>query len=268
VARVGERTITASQLENTLRTRWKGVRNEEAALAARPLVLEKMIGQELMLAEALARGYGDTPEVRRELHAYETRLLVPRFLRQVVASEITVTEEEMEAYYEAQKESFHRPPRIRLGQITVASEEEAERIARLLREGADLAWLARQHSTDRFKDDGGDRGWVTPSRSGDPLEEGLFEAEAGDVLGPAKREDAYIVVRVAAREEQGIYTLEEIGGNIRQTLSDRKAQQELHDFIQTLRDRSEIVIHEDVLDTMRISGAPVAEDEDATDPTE
>jgi len=267
VARIGDRSITAEELGTTLRARWKGVRNETAALAAKPLVLEKMIGQELMLAEALARGYGDTPEARRELYDYETRLLIPRFLNQVVATDVAVTREEMEAYYAAQKEAFHRPPRVRLGQITVAEEEEAQRLAGLLKEGADLAWLARQHSTDNFKDAGGDRGWVTPTRSGDPLEEALFEAETGEVLGPAKRGDAWVVVQVGAREEQGVYTLEEIGGNIRKTLSDRKAQQALHEFIQTLRERSEIVVHEDVLGTMRIGGAPVEDggDKDGTE---
>jgi parvulin-like peptidyl-prolyl isomerase len=259
VARIGDRTITAEELGKALRTRWKGVRNEEAALAARPLVLERMIRNELMLAEALARGYGDTPEARRELHAYETRLLVPRFLNQVVATDVTVTPEEMDAYYEAHKEAFHRPPRVHLGQITVASEEEAARLVGLLEQGADLAWLARQHSTDPFKDAGGDRGWVVPRRNADSLEEALFEAQPGDVLGPIERGDVFLVVLVGAREEQGIYTLEEIGGNVRKTLSEQKAQQALHDFIQTLRDRSEIILHEDVLATMRITGSPVEE---------
>lgn len=259
-ARVGDRTITAEDLGKALRGRWKGVRNEEAALAARPLVLERMIRGELMLVEALARGYGDSPEARKDLYAFESRLLIPRFLNQVVTPDVTVTPEEMETYYEAQKEAFHRPPRVHLRQITVSSEEEAERIAELLRQGADVAWLARQHSTDNFKDAGGDRGWVTPGRSGDPLEEGLFEAQPGEVLGPAKRGEDFIVVQVGAREEQGIFTLEEIGGNVRKTLQERKSQKALHDFIRTLRDRSEIVLHEDTLARMRVTGSPTEEE--------
>jgi parvulin-like peptidyl-prolyl isomerase len=177
----------------------------------------------------------------------------------VVATDVTVTPEEMQVYYEAHKEAFHRPPRVHARQITVASEEEAARLAALLEQGTDVAWLARQHSTDAFKDAGGDRGWVVPRRSGDSLEEALFEAQPGDVLGPVERDGGFIVVLVGAREEQGLYTLEEIGGNVRKTLSEQKAQQALHDFIQTLRDRSEITIHEDVLAAMRITGSPVEE---------
>jgi len=210
VAQVGDRTITAAELGRTLQSRWKGVRNEQAARAARPIVLARLIRTELMRAEALARGYGDSENAKRALSSYETRLLIPRLLNQVVGAGIEVTQEEMSSYYEEQKESFRKPPRLHLRQITVASEKEAEALAELLRQGADLAWLARQHSTDRYKDSGGERGWVTPGRSGDLIEAGLFEAQPGDVLGPEAVAEGYVVVQVALREEQGIYPLGEI----------------------------------------------------------
>jgi peptidyl-prolyl cis-trans isomerase C len=259
VARVGDREITAAELGDALKRRWSGVRNEEAALAARSLVLERLIRDELMRAEALARGYGDTPEARRAMAAYETQRLIPRVLNEVVAANVEVTREEMERYYEQNRGRFHRPPRVHLGQITVAEEEEAERLAELLRKGTDLAWLARQHSVDRFKDAGGERGWVVPARRGDPIEEALFEAQPGDVLGPSPVADGFVVVRVDAREEQGIYDFEEVSGNVRQAVYDVEFQRALHEYIQKLRGRSKIDIHEETLATMRITGSRVEE---------
>jgi parvulin-like peptidyl-prolyl isomerase len=256
VARVGERMITAQEYGKALQARWKGVRNEEAARAAKPLVLERLIRDQLMLSEAVARGYGNTPEVDKVVTATETQLLIPLMLSEVVAAGIEVTQEEMESYYEEHKNQFHRPPRVRIGQITVADREEAERLAELLRQGADLAWLARQHSIDSFKDAGGDRGWATPKRSGDPVEEALFDAEPGDVLGPSARGEDFLVAQVVAREEQGVYDLQEISGNIRQAVFDLEFQVSLHEYIQKLRSRSEIVVDEDVLATLQISGTP------------
>jgi peptidyl-prolyl cis-trans isomerase C len=256
VARVGKREISAEEYGKALQTRWKGVRNEEAAIAAKPIVLERLIRDELMASEALARGYGDSPEVRRALSATETQLLIPRMLNEVVAAGIDVTQEEMESYYEEHRNQFHRPPRVRIGQITVANREEAERLAELLRQGADLAWLVRQHSIDDFKDAGGDRGWTTPKRSGDPIEEALFEALPGDVFGPAAIDGSFVVVRVMARDDQGVFNFQEISGNIRQAVFDLKFQESLHEYIQKLRSRSEIVVNEDVLNTLEITGAP------------
>lgn len=265
VARVGEWSITSAEYGKALMRRWKGVRNEEAARAAKPLVLESLIRDQLMAAEALARGYGETPEVERLVSATETQLLIPIILSEVVAADIEVTREEMERYYEENKDGFHRPPRVRLGQITVADRVEAERLAELLRQGSDLAWLARQHSLDDFKEAGGDRGWATPRLSGDSIEEALFDAQPGDVLGPSEHPEGFVIAQVLAREDQGTYDFQEVSGNVRKAVSDGKLQLALHDFIQKLRSRSEIVVNEDLLATLQITGTP---DEGGTHPME
>ncbi len=259
VARVAERTITAGKLGQTLGRRWGGVANEEAALAAKPIVLDRLVEGELMVAEALARGYGDTKEAKRALHAAQTQLLAPRFLSQVVAAEIRVTPEETAAWYERNKESYHRPPRLHLRQMTVATEAEAQRLAALVRQGADFGWLARQHSTDGYKESGGDKGWATPKGTGEALEAALFDAKPGDVLGPHPAPEGFTVVRVEAREEQGIYDYGEVSGNVRKVLEDQKRQQAIDAVIQKLRGRSKIEVYDDRVAALAISVAPAAE---------
>jgi parvulin-like peptidyl-prolyl isomerase len=259
VARVDDRAITAGQLARAFRMRWSGVANETAALAARGPVLDRLVRGELMAAEAMARGYGDTPEARRALRAYETRLLVSRYLNQVLAAEIRVTPEEMKAYYEAHREGFHRPPRVHVHQITVPIEEEASRLAGLLRQGADVGFLARQHSVDGFKDAGGDRGWVVPGRTGNTLDDALLTARPGEVLGPVASADGFCVLQVDAREEQGIYDFDEISGNVRKAVQDQKVEQAIDELVQKLRSRSKIELHEDVLDSLRITAAQAQE---------
>jgi len=260
VARVGDRTVTAKRLGQALGLRWGGVANEEAARAATAIVLDRLVQGELMAAEALARGYGDTKEAQRALHAAETQLVVSRYLSQVVAADVRVTPEETAAWYERNKESYHRPPRLHLRQITVATEAEAQRLAALIRQGTDVAWLARQHSTDGYKDAGGDRGWVTPKGTGGAFEAALFEAKAGDVLGPNPAPEGFTVVRVEAREEQGIYDYNEISGNVRRAVEDEKVQQAIHAVIQKLRSRSKIEIYEDRVAALQISASPAAEE--------
>jgi peptidyl-prolyl cis-trans isomerase C len=259
VARVDDRTITAAQLGQAFRMRWSGVANETAALAARGPVLDRLVQAELMAAEALARGYGDTPETKRALRAYETRLLVSRYLNQVVAADVKVTPDEMQAYYEANKEGFHRPPRVHLHQVTVPTEEEAKRLAGLLRQGADVGFLARQHSIDGFKDAGGDRGWVVPGRTGAALDEALFTAKPGDILGPYAGAEGFAVAQVDAREEQGIYDFKEISGNVRKAVQDQKVEKAIDELVTKLRSRSKIEVREDVLASLRITASPAEE---------
>ncbi len=244
--------ITAEDYRKALLARWSGVRNEEAALAAAPIILEKMIEQRLLLAEALSRGYGERSEVQTTVRAFESSLLAPRYLEEVVAPGIEVSREEMEAYYREHTDEMHRPPRFHVGQITVASEEEAERIAGLLREGTDPAWLARRHSIDRFRDRGGDRGWIEPGSSG--FDERLWQTEPGDVMDPVGVRGNFVVLKVTARQEQGVYPFEEVSGNVRSAVASTKMREAVARLMDTLRSRSEIEIDRELLATLRLSG--------------
>jgi parvulin-like peptidyl-prolyl isomerase len=255
VARVGEREITAEAYAKALRLRWAGVRNEAAAEAAAPIVLDRMIADHLMEAEALARGHGDTPAVERELRAYETRILVPRYLDEVLAPRIRVDREEAEAYYAEHRESFRKPPRLHLSQVTLASAGEADRVAALAREGADFAWLARQRSIDNHREAGGDKGWVEPQPGVDSFNDKLLAAEVGDVLDPVALDDEHVVFKVTGREEQGTYTFQEVSGNVRQALFDQKANAAIDELVTTLRERSEVVVDEAVLAKLAVTGS-------------
>ena len=255
VVRIGEnRTITAEEYGKALLTRWSGVRNEEAAIAAAPIILQKTIEKELVLAEAEDRGYADRPEFRRAVHNRETELLIPRYLDQVVAPRVEVMEEDLKRFYDEHREEFHKLPRVRLGQITVATEEEALRLAGQLKDGADLAWLVKQHSIDRFKETRGDRGWMTPNPGLDTVHDQLLEAPTGTILEPFGAPGNWQVLMITGREEQGLYTFDEISGNIRQKVFDRKFKVVLDDFMKKLRERAEIIVHEDALAHLNISG--------------
>ncbi len=252
-------TLTSEDYRKALLARWSGVRNAEAALAAAPIVLEKMIEERLLLAEALRRGYGDLPKIRHAVRAFETSLLAPRYLKEAVTESVEVNREEMEAFYQENRRQFTRPPRIHLGQITLATRKEAQRIADLLRQGTDLAWLARRHSIDRFKERGGERGWVDPTAT--DFSERLLDADPGEVLEPAGVRGNWVVLKVMARREQGIYTYDEVSGNVRNAVVSRKTRAAVERLMDTLRERSEIEIDRELLATLRL-GATVSETPD------
>ncbi len=254
LARVGDQTVTAGELGMALVWRWKGIRNEEAARAAVPLVLDGLLESKLLLAEALSRGYDRTPAVERRVAALEKDLLVDRYLKTVLGPAVTVDRDEMEAYYEAHRESFNRPPRFHVSQITVATPEEAREVARLAREGTDFAWLARRHSTDGYKETGGERGWVEPKPGGGDFDEALLAAQRGDVLEPMGAAGSWVVVRVNLREAQGPYPFEQVSGNVRSAVYAEKFQRLLADFVDKLRSRSDIEVDEAALAKLRITG--------------
>lgn len=248
-------TLDSGEYVLELLSRWKGIRNEAAARAAAPIVFRSLIDEKLLLAEAISRGYHELDVVDRMVHARETDLLIPMYLEEIVAGDIEISEEDKLQYYEEHRDEFHRPPRVRLSQITMGSLEEAERIAALLRNGTDVTWLARRESQDRYADAGGDRGWYTPQPGTQDFNSKLFDAEVGTVLDPFGAGQDWIVLVLVDRDEQGIYEFEEVSGNVRESLHQQEFHKTLGTYLETLRDRSEIEIDQEVLAGLRITGA-------------
>ncbi len=67
---------------------------------------------------------------------------------------VSVTPEEVEAYYHANSELYRTEERLRAREIVLAEEAEAEAIRAELTAGADAAELAREHSLERADRDG------------------------------------------------------------------------------------------------------------------
>jgi parvulin-like peptidyl-prolyl isomerase len=255
IARIGEEiTLSADEYAEALERRWRTIPDEEAARAAAPIILETLVNERLFLAEAYSRGYHELPAVQRALHELETEMLVPKYLESVLADGIEVSEEEKRAHYESVKDQLRRPPRLQLGKITVPTREEAEAVAVALRAGSDLAWLAARHSTDGLRDKGGIEDWSTVRPGTGPLSSSLLESEIGSVLDPVEQDDAWVVYKIVAREEQGLYSYVEVSGNMREAVFGQKFIKVLDQFIKTARSRSEIEIREEVFNTLLLSG--------------
>ncbi len=264
VARIGDKvTVAADDYAAALERRWRTLPDPDAARAAAPIILDNLINQRLQLAEAYARGYHELPAVERALHRLETELVIPQYLSSVLAAGVEVSEEEKRAYYEENREGLRRPPRIRLGQITMPSREQAEGIASMLRGGSDLGWLASQHSTDGLREKGGLQEWREIRPDGGPISKKLLDAAPGATLDPIQQDDSWVVYQVVAREEQGIFPYKEVSGNMREAVFRRKFTEVLDRFLKTARSRSEIEIREDVLAGLRLSGTQEAAEDSA-----
>jgi hypothetical protein len=59
---------------------------------------------------------------------------------------------------------------------------------------------------------------------------------------------------VTAREERGVYPFEQVSGNVRRAVFDQKARAAIDALVTALRERSEVVVHQEVLDRLAIDG--------------
>ena len=130
--------------------------------------------------------HGETLEQwRREL---KEGLLMEKVVGQAVYKAVTVTEEEIKAYYQDHREEFDRPNQVRARQIVVGTLEEGQMVLGLLRQGEAFEQLAREHSLSPDGAEGGDLGFFASGQMPPEFDEVVFTLPVGrnsDAPSPA-----------------------------------------------------------------------------------
>jgi parvulin-like peptidyl-prolyl isomerase len=120
---------------------------------------------------------------------------------------VSVTEEEVQAYYDENLSGQTRPASISLEQVVIepapgeAARDSSIALARQilteLRDGKDFEIAARQYSMDMSnRDQGGDLGWIQRSVLVPAFAEAAWAARTGQPVGPVSTRFGYHIIRV------------------------------------------------------------------------
>lgn len=133
---------------------------------------------------------------------------------------IEPTEEQINNYYEANRREFTRPESIRIRQIVVETEPEAQRIIKELKANKSFKELAERFSLAPEGAQGGDLGWVYHGSA--DIFESLFKMKVGQRSNPIKSSQGYHIVEVLAKRAEGQQSLSEVKEKIVWTLRENQ----------------------------------------------
>jgi parvulin-like peptidyl-prolyl isomerase len=110
-------------------------------------------------------------------------------------AERVITQDQVRRHFAEHRTEYDR---ARLAHIVTAKEGVAREIqSQILEEGASFADLARKHSLDAAsKQHGGSLGIVARKSLSPAVESLIFNAQAGDVVGPVKTDMGYHLIKV------------------------------------------------------------------------
>jgi peptidyl-prolyl cis-trans isomerase C len=198
-------------------------------------VLEEVVDQKLLAAEALKRKLDKDPAAQRRLAAARERILGDMLVESVVSD--AVSDNAIRGLYQEQLKLAKRSEEIRARQIVVGTPAEAEQIRKLLASGAAFEALAMERSTDaasRFN--GGDLGYFTLDVMPEPYDTVLKQAKPGQIVGPFAIESGYAVLRVEDRRLEQPITLEAARPQIVRFLT----YDQIRDLLEKLRGRAKV----------------------------
>ena len=227
VARVGQAVLTLQEVEEGT----PGI-GTLAAKAQSELFIQRWIESELLYQEALRRNIDQHVEVQRALKKMAREYIITSFLEGAVNDTSSISDAEIQSYYQDQKDEFQTPEDLyHLEIILVQSYQEALQLRRQLANGAPFAEIARRHSIDGSRSQGGDLGFL-PARNLSPI---LARTAAilrpGQLSDPIKSEVGYNLMQLVEVQRKGSVTPLE---RVRPLIQQRILAQKKEDNYQTL----------------------------------
>lgn len=150
--------------------------------------------------------------------------------KKILGDELNPSEEDISKNFE---ENFANS--IRASHILVETREEAEDLLAQLKDGADFAELAKEHSTDGSAASGGDLQYFTEDKMVPEFSEVAFSLEEGEISDVVESEFGFHIIKVTDKP-----TLEEQTEMITSTLIDQNLQGRYKSWLEELRAEADI----------------------------
>jgi peptidyl-prolyl cis-trans isomerase C len=191
-----------------------GIAITDADIAAeRERIVEQVGGQEQF--DTIVR---ENKLTEADVEGQLRDLVVEQRVAAVVAEQVEVTDADVRAYYEENKNT--RYERMRASHILLETEDEAQAVLARVRGGEDFAALATQLSKDTGSaTQGGDLGEFTRGRLVPEFEQAAFGAEVGEIVGPIETEFGWHVIKVTAHT---VSTFEDVADEVRAELTEQR----------------------------------------------
>ncbi len=171
-----------------------------------------------------------------------SKVLEVNELREQLMATITVSDKEIEDYYNENIDSYKYGDQVKASHILLETEEKANEVLEKLNNGADFAETAKEYSTGPSAENGGDLGFFEKDDMVKEFVEASFNLEIGEISGIVKTEYGHHIILVTDKREAGVKTLEEVREDIKSGLLANKRKETWENFVQELQDKALIEI--------------------------
>jgi len=256
--------------------------DEKAMPALRQNALDNLIGKELVRQEIEKKGIKvDASEVDVQLNAlkentppedfanslkqnnmteqglrehFGKQLAMVKLIEMEQGSKLTVTPQEVKAFYESNPDLFTTPEMVRASHILVAVDKNAtaeqktralekiKSVQKRIQGGEDFAKVAREVSDCPSKVNGGDLNFLEKGRTVPAFDKVVFSMKPGQTSDIVETEFGYHIIRVTERKAAAKVSFDEAKRRIEQHLKNEKINQQFPPFVEMLRSKADVKI--------------------------
>ncbi|RMF57121.1 MAG: hypothetical protein D6748_11890 [Calditrichaeota bacterium] len=232
VARVGDAYLTRDVVLHFLP---KDIDAQQKKFFIRRIV-EQWIDNQILAQKALQEGYTLSELDQWKLENLKVELLAAQFISSKTQQHFTVTDREIEEYYQNHQEEFRRDyDEVHL--VHLFLEELDNTLVKEIRDSKSLIEVIQKNYLDQrvtpVLEPNGDLGYVIKDRLRPEFKRAIRGTKTGLIYGPIRTKDGYHYLQVLDRQPAGsIRTLDLVKDDIRLRLEAQKR----HEYIKMLKE--------------------------------
>lgn len=175
----------------------------------RKKLIDELVMHELMYSDALERNLENEDEFVEVMNNMKKSMLQQYSLRKMF-NEISVSEEDIKAFYEKHKDNFVTEEMVSASHILVDSEEQAREILEDITDGMSFEDAAAQYSSCPSKQAGGALGQFGRGQMVKEFEDAVFSMQVGEISEPVKTQFGYHIIKLTGHTDRRNASLEDV----------------------------------------------------------
>lgn len=227
--------VRRAVFEQEAKARGITVTDEEASARLDELKQQYYQGDEAKFQQELEQFGLSEEDVLADLR---TKLLYEKLFAEVT-KDVTVTDEEVQTYYDENTAQFTSPASREVAHILVDTKQEAEDLRAQLEGGADFATLAKKHSKDEGSAEDG--GQLTAQKNGTlvpEFEEAAFALATGELSEPVKTQFGWhLITALTDTTPESTTPLAQVEEDIRSQLVQDKQNELMTEWVAEIRSK-------------------------------
>ena len=203
-------------------------------------------------------------------------LITQKVISQEVGGHLSVSQQEIQQFYDQHKSEMERPEQVRLSEILISTQTappvktekgkevlpaapspeavakaqaKANQVYEQLKKGAKFEDLAKQYSDGPTAAAGGDLEYFKSGTLSKELEQKVFAMKAGDYTEPVRTNQGFVILKVTEHQAAGIPPLKDAGEPDPGKSILQKMQPALREYFTKLREDAYIDIKPGYIDT-------------------
>ena len=254
VAKVDGEKILLTELDEELRSQY-GAEVLDTLITNKIVELEAekegvTVSDETIQAEydELVESYGGADVIQSVFDSYglteesvKENIRMYQLTKAVVAKSIELSDEEVEQYFEDNKDLYGQEEQVVASHILLEDEETAKEVLAKIEAGEDFEELANSYSTDEETSaNGGDLGYISRGEMDESFEEEAFSLEKGAVSDVVQTSEGYHIIKVTDKVPAEEAKLEDVKDEVYEDLLEERVSEEYMTWLTEKREEYEI----------------------------